>query len=541
MPHGHASGPTTVPPESNIMQEFDDDSSDEQDRAVVQLRGLPYKATEDDVQKFLGTHCANLKDGSAIELLLGRDGRPSGFARVQFSCPTTARAACHDLHERVMNIDDASGGATASSRHRYVEVFLYCEHPGKLRFKKNSAQNGLSVDGQDVDLALEAEVAKITPDQIASEVRRYMAQEEKGELLLSMLGVALSPAARLYLRKNDRGVKRFLAQYPNEFVISGEKGRERITYMPCPSFQSINSLSSVKPSDLFAVHEMSTHHDADSFDVRPMKDRLLQSPCPFASPDPLAKLGMSPLATPSCWGTPELYQGLRPGMLGDDPPDMTVMGPLMQSVWMPWQCDDFFSSASSVNLPPPPDPRASMPRVEAPVIDPPMLRLRGLPFDATSQDILTFFSLHGVADRVSAGDAIQIMTKTNGKPSGNAIVQLRSAEDAVVVQKTLHMANFGKRYVEVLTHPPTHVGPGPPAPTSKFQQDSADRMQQTVQSAPPQAMAGSNMYSEAWMLSQLAASMAHCSTEQDFTNSFNAGFKTLPREQFGTQMLELRV
>ena len=182
-----------------------------------------------------------------------------------------------------------------------------------------------------------------------------------------------------------------------------------------------------------------------------------------------------------------------------------------------------------------------MPRVEAPVIDPPMLRLRGLPFDATSQDILTFFSLHGVADRVSAGDAIQIMTKTNGKPSGNAIVQLRSAEDAVVVQKTLHMANFGKRYVEVLTHPPTHVGPGPPAPTSKFQQDSADRMQQTVQSAPPQAMAGSNMYSEAWMLSQLAASMAHCSTEQDFTNSFNAGFKTLPREQFGTQMLELRV
>merc|ERR1719183_1490336 len=120
-------------------------------------------------------------------------------------------------------------GASSSSRNRYVEVFLYSEHPSKMRFKKRSLTSGLQ---EDVDPALEAEASQISADQIANEVRQYMAQEGKGELLLSMLGVALSPAARLCLRKADRGVKSFLAQYPNEFVISGEKGRERIAYVP---------------------------------------------------------------------------------------------------------------------------------------------------------------------------------------------------------------------------------------------------------------------------------------------------------------------
>lgn len=542
---------TATPPDPKAVQEFDDDASDENDRSIVQLRGLPYRATEDDVQNFLGPHLAHLKDSNSIELLLSRDGRPSGFARVQFSCPAAARAACSELHERVMNIEDAQSGASSASRHRYVEVFLYSEHPGKLRFKKSSAQ-----DGQDVDLALEAEAAQITPDQIAAEVRHYMAQEGKGELLLSMLGVALSPAARLYLRKNDRGVKRFLAQYPNEFAITGEKGRERITYMPyhnCISSVKLTS-STLTETDMFAVPELRTQHSAE------VNERLLTSPSPWASPDPLSRYNASPtqLATPSCWGTPDLHQDAMPGMLGAVPPDMSSMGPLMQSVWMPqnqWDMGDLMALAHAVNVNvlPPPDPRmgaamppppvrsaAAMPPppVETNVAEPPVVRLRGLPFDTTAQEVLAFFAQHGVANRVSDGsNAVQLMTKSNGKPSGSAMVQLRNFDDVDVVQRTLHLATIGKRYVEVLTPNASE----PKAPTSNFQQDSADRFQQNVvQNAPPQAMAGPNLYTDTWLLSQLAVSMAHCSTEGDFANSLNTGFKTLPREECG-QMLGLRV
>lgn len=248
----------------------------------------------------------------------------------------------------------------------------------------------------------------------------------------------------------------------------------------------------------------------------------------------------------------------------------------MQSVWMPnmqWECaGDIMSLANSINnVPPPPDPRClansitnvqpppdprsfaavAMPPVEAQIANPSMVRLRGLPFDLTSQDVLAFFAQHGVADRVSAVcNAVQIMSKSNGKPSGNAIVQLRNAEDIDVVQRTLHLATIGSRYVEVLAHPPAAQ-----APASKLQQDSANRLQQNaVQSAPPQAMAGSTMYSiltgpqamsgDAWLLSQLAASMAHCSAEHQFVNSVNpvtTGFKTVPHEEFGQPWFELRV
>jgi hypothetical protein len=206
--HGLRAASSEPAPEPSPMRECDDDDdSDEKDQSIVQLRGLPYRATEDDVRKFLGPHVVHLKDESGIQLLLSRDRRPSGFARVQFSCPTTARAACQDLHERVMQIDaDNMSGAISSSRHRYVEVFLHSEHPSKMRFKKRSPLSGLQ---EDIDPALEEQASQISADQIANEVRQYMAQEGKSELLLSMLGVALSPAARLYLRRADRGIKKF--------------------------------------------------------------------------------------------------------------------------------------------------------------------------------------------------------------------------------------------------------------------------------------------------------------------------------------------
>lgn len=78
------------------------------------------------------------------------------------------------------------------------------------------------------------------------------------------------------------------------------------------------------------------------------------------------------------------------------------------------------------------------------------VRLRGLPFDASEQDILTLFSQHGIVDRVEdSSQAVQLLRKPNGRPSGQAVVQLRAREDADLAQRLLHGQWMGNRYVEV--------------------------------------------------------------------------------------------
>ena len=56
---------------------------------MVQLRGLPYRATEEDILAFLQDHANNLDRQdplrNPIELIRNKDGRPSGFARLLFS------------------------------------------------------------------------------------------------------------------------------------------------------------------------------------------------------------------------------------------------------------------------------------------------------------------------------------------------------------------------------------------------------------------------------------------------------------------------
>merc|ERR1712232_1110205 len=81
------------------------------------------------------------------------------------------------------------------------------------------------------------------------------------------------------------------------------------------------------------------------------------------------------------------------------------------------------------------------------------LRLRGLPFSMTVQDVLAFFSQHDVADRIaeSQGAAI-LLRKANGRPSGQAVVQMRSKEDAKHAQQSLSNKYIGDRYIEVFAY-----------------------------------------------------------------------------------------
>jgi len=92
---------------------------------------------------------------------------------------------------------------------------------------------------------------------------------------------------------------------------------------------------------------------------------------------------------------------------------------------------------------------ASSPQPPLPVT----VRLRGLPFSATEQDVITWMAQHNVADRLAnVANAVTMTKRANGKPSGCAILYLRCREDADVVSLSLHEKAMCHRYVEVLAH-----------------------------------------------------------------------------------------
>ena len=142
---------------------------------TVQLRGLPFTATVADIRGFLGDHTANLVTTEpAIRCLLKRDGKPSGFARLQFTCSQAAKKCREQLHCQFMG-------------DRYVEVLACNDSSAKARNvkRKERARN----------------------KRVLEECRDHIRVQGKNQLLLSTLGVALSPSARKR-RRNPRRRRR---------------------------------------------------------------------------------------------------------------------------------------------------------------------------------------------------------------------------------------------------------------------------------------------------------------------------------------------
>ena len=83
----------------------------------------------------------------------------------------------------------------------------------------------------------------------------------------------------------------------------------------------------------------------------------------------------------------------------------------------------------------------------------PAVRLHGMPFSMTVVDVLIFFALHDVADGIADGqDVVQMLPKANGKPSGQAIVEMRSNIDAAIAASKLMNQKFDDRYIEVFVY-----------------------------------------------------------------------------------------
>lgn len=207
-----------------------DDDEDDMSNSAVQLRGLPYRATVADIKAFLGPHADGLKGQDPVQIVQNRDGRPSGFAKVQFATPAQATAARDDLHRNSMtlkNVDSVGQTGTgqthtSGNQDRYVEIFLFSERPNKLRSKKMTTGEAI---------ANSEEHATVTRDDVLTECRQHMTMPGRALLLLSMLGVALSAAAHAYLKRTEQGLKHFLVQFPKEFAIDGAKGSERVEYL----------------------------------------------------------------------------------------------------------------------------------------------------------------------------------------------------------------------------------------------------------------------------------------------------------------------
>lgn len=221
------------------VEDYRVQDEDPENHAAVQLRGLPYRATSEDIRSFLGSFEKHLAqpvsvvaagEGAQpgqpfqpIHLFIGRDSRPSGFARVQFDSPEVARSAVADLNRG--HLFD-----------RYIEVFIYSERPGKGRSDRSVGRRGEEVPPMGLEAAsanlTEADAAGVTRDDVVRELRKEMSDPKKQRMLLSMLGVELSKGSRAYLKQTDQGLKHFLAQYPTEFSIEGGKGSEYVTYTP---------------------------------------------------------------------------------------------------------------------------------------------------------------------------------------------------------------------------------------------------------------------------------------------------------------------
>mmetsp|Transcript_54556 Transcript_54556/g.127538 ORF Transcript_54556/g.127538 Transcript_54556/m.127538 type:complete len:830 (+) Transcript_54556:172-2661(+) len=509
------------------------DEEEDETQAAVQLRGLPYRASIQDIKVWLGGHREYLKGEGAVQLVHNRDGRPSGFAKVQFVSPAAAKNARDALDKTIMEVSGEVNPTFGQAPRRYVEIFLFSERPNKLRFKKATATDIAS----SVDVPDDSEAAG-SREQVVQECREYMSSPGKGQLLLSMLGVALSGGSRAYLKKMDQGLKHFLSQYSMEFTVEGAKGRECVSYLPALREDSHNnsdlplSFGTSLRADCGAPSPQLGKRGTDGpatgniSELKPVRD--FEPPeSPKVMPTPGSpKAGFN---TPSDWGTPKPQSGLwdpsrhrshpNPGLteaqlaavaaLGGgtsatngnsridgpldplDCPPYPWLGlqnwpmPPPNGFWPPegpWQpglgpwmsagppgSEERFDPLAwgREGLPPPfeghfagrhgssqggAEGAGGQPQtaVEEEPLGSAVLRLRGLPFHMGEQDVLSFFAKFEVVDHISEQiRAVRMISKANGKPSGQALVHMRNGRSADIAREVLNGKHIGERYIEV--------------------------------------------------------------------------------------------
>jgi hypothetical protein len=125
----------------------------------------------------------------------------------------------------------------------------------------------------------------------------------------------------------------------------------------------------------------------------------------------------------------------------------------------------------------------------------------------TVQDVFAFFSQHDCADRIHESQgAANLLLKANGRPSGQAVVQMRSQQDAMLAQQALSNKYIGDRYIEVFAYggdeeagidgePRDSPGGGAPPPFEGPVAAPGGIVGGLVMSAPPPVVSGDDPWS----------------------------------------------
>jgi hypothetical protein len=145
--------------------------------------------------------------------------------------------------------------------------------------------------------------------------------------------------------------------------------------------------------------------------------------------------------------------------------------------------------------------------------------------------VLAFFAHQGASDRIADGpNPVSIIMRANGRPSGQAVVQMQSRSDAVVAQRLLDSKYIGNRYIEVFLHAEGDLGSGAA---------SREGMGTDAQRPPPEARALEALSAQTAMAATMttapASGLAVCAEGQPVQGQvmglpdFGAPFKMPPQ------------
>ncbi|CAK0832472.1 unnamed protein product, partial [Prorocentrum cordatum] len=386
---------------------------------------------------------------------------------------------------------------------RYVEVLAWSD-----RLAKTCQRRAADACSQECAPDACRPEGDCNPDRVLQECRDHV-RAQGSQLLLSMLGVALSAPSRSYLRGANLSLKQFLARHP-EFHFEGPKGGEKVLWAGAGANLD-TGLDACFHGTMMADPLLMTADPLFQWALAAvMMDRQPASPeptgSPTGSPSSIWATPPSVWASPAFGGTPPLLAGpgmSLPGDAAQTRPAADISAAFGAGVgwpyWTaPWEHEPFAAwppgagpgeggdcttsqeqghgekpregrgdgsaARSHLHLHPATHPfahgapagfgldtKAAAKGDEGAVVA--AVRLRGLPFSVTVQDVLAFFAQHDVADRIAdRPDATQLLRKANGRPSGQAVVQMRSRQDAEVARDSLNDKYMDTRYIEVFVY-----------------------------------------------------------------------------------------
>jgi len=364
------------------------------DAAVVQLRGLPFQACISDVKRFLGPFADYLRDDSSIKIMYSRGGRPSGLARVQFEDVEVAREAQSELHMCVMTVSATKG---TGAKDRYIEAFLASETPFNVKHDYTAQTKDPSAHRSDANGH-----GGMPIEGVYQECREYLGSCVGTQVVLSILGAALSDGSRTYLKKSGMRLKQLLMQNPSVFEIFGEKGQESVALTArCadhaqPEILELSELLRAGTPNAPTVNAPTSHRQNTT--VVPVSQHTAVAPQP--------------------------QRGLAPPL------------PQGQAAAVPARG----GSAMAAATPSAPTQGAENRGCRQRSHNNPTLWLSGLPASTSEQDVLAFFSGHDVVECVSDDAcAVNLVTEGGGgnQLSTLAIVEMRSARDAALAAEVL--------------------------------------------------------------------------------------------------------